>query len=233
MQEDQWTPKTSLGKMVAENQFTGLDEVLSKGYTILESEIVDYLVSDLDREFLLIGQARGKFGGGQRRPAKNTQLVTRNGNIMSFGTCAVVGNKDGLVGIGFGKSRDTNPAKDKALRNAKLSILRVKRGCGSWECSCNEPHTVPFKVSGRSGSLEVTLMPAPRGTGLVCHDEIAKILELAGVKDVWSKVRGKTSTRVNLIKATYEALKNLSQQKVVTSEKATIVSGPLSNKANE
>lgn len=229
MSDIQWIPRTSLGKKVIDGEIKSIDEILSTGKKILEPEIVDFLITDLENEFLLIGQGKGRFGRGQRKIARNTQLVTSNGTVMSFGTCVVVGNNDGIVGIGFGKSRDTNPSKDKAMKGAKLSLIRVKRGCGSWECACNLPHTVPYLIQGKSGSTQVILFPAPRGTGLVCHEDVAKILRLAGYKDVWMQVKGKASTRINLIKATFDALRKLSYTKVLMNEEGVILSGPSSN----
>jgi len=87
-------------------------------------------------------------------------------------------------------------------------MIEVKRGCGSWECGCGEPHTVPFAITGRAGSVRATLMPAPRGVGLVCNDVSKKILILAGIQDVWAKSLGQTKTTVNNARTTYEALRN-------------------------
>ena len=84
----------------------------------------------------------------------------------------------------------------------------MRRGCGSWECSCGEPHSIPFKVEGKAGSVRVTLLPAPKGVGLVIGDSAKVVLRLAGIKDIWSKTKGETRTTVNFVKAVYEALKN-------------------------
>jgi len=105
--------------------------------------------------------------------------------------------------------------------------MKVRRGCGSWQCDCGNPHTVPFKIKGKCGSTEITLMPAPKGKGLCMHTECAKVLELAGFKDVWSKTKGQTKTTINLIKACFEALHNLTKTKMSTThaEKINIVDG--------
>lgn len=125
----------------------------------------------------------------------------------------VVGDGNGHVGLGYGKSKETLPAREKAIRNSKLNITKINRGCSSFDCLCNEPHTVPFQVTGKSGSCIVILKPAPQGTGLVIGDECKKILKLAGVKDVFSKTFGQTRTTINLAKACVEALKNTRRQK--------------------
>ena len=77
----------------------------------------------------------------------------------------VVGDGNGHVGIGEGKAKETLPARDKAIRKAKLNIIKIERSCSGFDCACNELHTVPFKVTGKSGSVRVTLIPAPQGTG--------------------------------------------------------------------
>jgi small subunit ribosomal protein S5 len=99
------------------------------------------------------------------------------------------------------------PARDKALRNARLNMIEIVRGCGSWKCNCGEPHSLPYKIEGKAGSVAVRLMPAPKGTGLVCENEIKKLLKAAGYKDVWAKTWGQTRHRGNFILATFQALK--------------------------
>ncbi len=211
---DSWQPKTGLGKMVKAGQITDIDQLLDSGGKVLEAEIVDALMPNLAAELMMIGQAKGKFGGGQRRVFKQTQKKTAEGNKPSFSTCVVVGNKDGYVGIGYGKSRETVPAREKAIRNAKLNIMKIRRGCGSWQCGCKEPHSIPFKIKGKCGSVEIILMPAPKGTGLVVQKEVQKILAVAGIRDVWSTTIGQTRTTNNLIKACEGSLRKLLSTKV-------------------
>ncbi|MBD3164892.1 30S ribosomal protein S5 [Candidatus Woesearchaeota archaeon] len=206
---ESWQPKTSLGKKVKAGKIKNIDEILDNGDRILEPEIVDTLLPGLESELLLIGQSKGKFGGGQRRVFKQTQKKTCEGNRPQFATLAVVGNKNGYIGISYGKSRETVPAREKAIRKAKLNIIKIRRGCGHWQCSCGEPHTIPYTAKGKAGSIRVRLIPAPRGTGLCAHKEIQKILAFAGIKDVWSKTLGKKNTTTNLIRAAELALRNI------------------------
>ena len=180
----------------------------------MEAEIIDLLLSDMETELLLIGQAKGKFGGGQRRIFKQTQKKTREGNKPHFTTVAVTGNKNGYVGIGYGKAKETVPAREKAYRSAKLNMIKIRRGCGSWECGCKTPHSIPFKVKGKCGSIVMDLMPAPKGTGLKIEKECQKILKMAGIKDVWSKTRGCTTTKINVINACFSALRKLTSTKM-------------------
>ncbi len=208
-----WVPTTKLGKMVKSGEIKTLDEVFAKGYTIMEPEVVDTLVPNLQTDLLLIGQAKGKFGGGQRRIFRQTQKKTREGNTIKFATCALVGNGNGYVGVAFGKSGETVPARDKSQRAAKLNMIKIRRGCGSWEGEADF-NSIPFAVTGKCGSVEITLMPAPKGTGLCVEKECAKILRAAGIKDIWSKTAGQTKTKVNLIKACVNALEKLTEMKV-------------------
>ncbi len=208
----EWTPKTILGKKVQSGQITSIDEILSSGKAILEPEITDSLLN-LESELLLIGQAKGKFGGGQRRVFRQTQKKTREGNKPKFTTLAVIGNKDGYVGIGIGKSKETVPAREKAIKSAKLNVFKIARGSGSWESDSKEPNSIPFAVTGKCGSVELTLMPAPKGKGLCVEKECAKILALAGIQDVWSKSFGQTKNKINLIAACEKALRQLAKVK--------------------
>jgi len=201
---EDWKPKTKLGKLVRDKKIENIDEALK--YKILEQEIVDILLN-LKSEILNIGQAKGKFGGGKRRAWRQTQKKTKEGNVPTFTCMAVVGNENGYVGLGSGKAKETLPARAKAVRKAKLEIMKIKRGCGSFDCTCGEEHTVPFIVEGKSGSCKVKLIPAAQGTGLVIGDECKKILKLAGIRDVYSVTNGKIRTTFNLAKACLEALK--------------------------
>ncbi len=226
-----WNPKTELGRKVKGRTITDIDEIFDQGYKILEQEIVETLLPNLEEDLLLIGQSKGKFGGGKRRVFRQTQKKTQEGNKLKFSTCAVVGNKDGYVGIGLGKSKETVPAREKSRRNARLNIIRIRRGCGSWESGSTEPNSIPFAVEGRCGSVRIKLRPAPKGKGLCIEKECAKILQLAGIKDIWSKTKGQTKTKLNLIFALMDALKKLSKVKIKPDDikKLSIVEGRMKN----
>jgi len=201
-----WNPKTKLGHEVKTGKIKNIDEILDSGRKILEVEIVDSLIN-LKTDLVSIGQSKGKFGGGKRRAWKQTQRKTKEGNIPTFSTMVVVGDEKGHVGVGLGRAKETLPARDKAIRKAKLNIFKTKRTCSGFDCSCSEPHTIPFKVTGKSGSVRVTLIPASQGTGLVVGSELKKILKLVGIKDVYSRTDGQKRTTSNMIKACVDALK--------------------------
>jgi small subunit ribosomal protein S5 len=206
---EEWIPKTSLGKEVLEGKIKSIEEIFESGRRILEPEIVDKLVPNLKSELILIGGRSGKGGGIERIPIRITATMHKSGRRFRVSAFAVVGNEDGLVGIGKGSSVEPRDAIEIAIKKAKLNLIKVKRGCGSWECGCKQEHSIPYKTEGKSGSVRVILLPAPNGVGLVASDEAKKILRLAGIKDVWVKTFGNTKMRINLITAIFNALKNL------------------------
>ncbi|MCR6668403.1 MAG: 30S ribosomal protein S5 [archaeon YNP-WB-040] len=192
-QKTEWEPKTTVGKLVKEGTINSIYQLYSLNLPILEPEIVDILVPNLKNEVVYVSIVQKQTDAGEQ---------------SRFKVAVIVGNEDGLVGIGTAKAKQLRFAIDKAIEDAKLKIIPVNRGCGSWECSCNRPHSIPFKVVGKSGSIEITLKPAPRGVGLVAGDPAKVVLRLAGIQDIWSFTRGETRTTLNFIMATYNALKN-------------------------
>ncbi len=190
---EEWVPRTKVGRMVKEGRITSIKELFELNLPILEPEIVDLLLPNLQHEVIDISIV---------------QKQTDAGELSRFKAVVVMGNGEGYVGIGTGKAKQLRFAIQKAIVNAKLNIVPVRRGCGSWECMCGEPHSVPFTVKGKSGSVEVILYPAPKGTGLVAGDTAKVVLRMAGIKDVWTKTLGETRTTYNFARATYNALKN-------------------------
>ena len=204
-----WRPKTSLGKQVLEGKIKSIDEILFSGKKIIEPEIVDYLVPNLQSELVLIGGRAGKGGGIQRIPVRITAKMHSSGRRFRTSALFVVGDGDGFIGVGRGGSIEPRTSMEKSLKKAKLNVIRIKRGCGDWECGCGTNHSIPFKTEGHCGSVRVKLMPAPKGVGIVANNETKKLLRMAGIKDVWIKTFGNTSNRINLIYAVFDALKRL------------------------
>ena len=212
-EEKPWIPKTRLGQEVAKGKYKSLDDILKRGELILEPEIVKALIPNLKEEIIYIGGSPGKGGGIRRTATKMTSRMHRSGRRFRLSAIIIVGNENGIVGVGKAGSREHRIAIDKAGSQSKLSVIRVKRGCGSWECGCGGSHSIPFKAKGSHGSVKVTLMPAPKGVGIVADGESKKILKLAGIKDIWVKISGNTGTRTNLAFAVFKALKNLNEMK--------------------
>ena len=201
--KEEWEPKTNLGRMVKEGTITDIDEILEKGLPIMELGIVNTLLPDLEEEVMDVNLV---------------QRMHKSGRKVNFRVIVAVGNKKGYVGLGQGKAKEVGPAIRKAVDNAKYNIIKVRRGCGDWGCVCGREHTVPFKVSGKSGSVRVTLIPAPGGVGLAVGDVGKTILGLAGIYDVWSQTMGQTQTTINFANAVFDALKQLSRVKARKSD---------------
>ena len=206
-----WVPKTKLGKDVRNGKIKKIDEILDSNQKIIEDEIVDLLLP-IKTDLIAIGHAKGKFGGGKRRAWRQTQRITQEGGVMTFSAMAIVGDENGHIGIGVGKAAETLPARDKATRKAKLNLMKIKRACSAFDCSCDDPHSIPFKVEGKAGSVRVIFTPAPQGTGLVVASELKKLLKMAGIKDIYSKTFGKKRTTFNLIKAAIDALEKTNKK---------------------
>ncbi len=197
--DEEWTPRTELGRLVASGEIKTISEALHSKLPLKEYQIVDYLIPDLKDEVINIERA---------------QRMTDSGRRMNYSITAVVGNGNGYVGVGRGKAKEAAPAIKKAIDNAKLNIIEIKRGCGSWECGCGKPHTLPFLVTGKSGSVSVTLKPAPQGVGLAVGDVVKVILRMAGIDDAWGFASGHTKTTVNYALATFDAMKKTVSVKI-------------------
>ncbi len=209
----EWIPKTSLGNDVLKGKYKSLEEVLMRGELILEPEIIDKLVPDIKADILYVGGSPGKGGGIRRTATRRTARMHKSGRRFKLTSVMVVGNENGIVGLGKASSKEHRIAIEKATLQAKLNVIRVRRGCGSWECGCGSNHSIPFKTSAKYGSVSVTLLPAPRGVGIVADKTSRVILKLAGIRDVWVKVSGNSGARINLAYAIFTALKNLNRTK--------------------
>ncbi|MCR4368330.1 MAG: 30S ribosomal protein S5 [archaeon] len=186
-----WVPRTEAGKKVKSGEITSLDDFFAKGFKVMEPEIVDALIPVLKDKLV---------------DFKKTTRVTRQGRNFAFRASVLIGDGNSYIGIGTAKDKEKYPSITKATRNAKLNMFKVRRGAGSWEERSKGTHSVPFKVSGKSASVIVNLLPAPRGTGLVVGDKIKDVMKFAGVKDVWSKTKGNTGSTLDFVQAAIKAL---------------------------
>ncbi len=215
-----WIPKTRLGQMVLNGEITTMSDALATKLPLREAEIVDILLPDLQDEVIDLNMV---------------QRMTDSGRRVRFAVTCIVGNGDGFIGIGRAKGKEVGPSIRKAIDNAKLNIIEIKRGCGSWECGCGQPHALPFEVAGTCGSVTVNIKPAPRGIGLAVGDVAKSLLKLAGVHDAWGFARGNTKTKVNYAMATFNALRMTSTVRVTDAQAQSqnIVSGPVGITAAE
>ncbi len=189
---EQWVPRTRLGKMIQEGKVTSIEEVFMAGLQIRESQIVDALIPDLQEEVININLVQKQTDAGEK---------------SRFRAVVAVGNRDGYIGLGSGKASQVRNAIEKAATDARLKIVPVRRGCGSWECGCGRPHSIPFQVEGKTGGVKVVFVPGPRGLGLVVSEVSKVILGLAGIKDVWTRTYGSTRTIPSFAYAVFDALK--------------------------
>ncbi|HJL54352.1 MAG: 30S ribosomal protein S5 [Candidatus Thalassarchaeaceae archaeon] len=194
-----WVPRTRLGRMVMSGDILTYEQALASGLPIREVEIVDALLPGLEDDVLSVNMI---------------QRMTDSGRRVRFNVLCAVGNGDGYVGLSICKGKEVASTIQKAIAQAKLNVIPVMRGNGSWESSEGPGDSIPFKTTGRSGSTRVTLLPAPAGKGLVIGDYGRRVLALAGVSDVWSRSSGQTRSTINFAKATFNALIELSRTKV-------------------
>ncbi len=194
-----WTPRTRLGNMVMNGEIISYEQALESGFPIREVEIVDALIPGLEDDVLSVNMI---------------QRMTDSGRRVRFNVLCAVGNGDGYIGISVCKGKEVASTIQKAINKAKLSLISVMRGNGSWESSEGPGNSIPFKVTGRSGSTRITLLPAPSGKGLVIGDYGRRVLKLAGITDVWCRSAGQTRSTINFARATYNALQQLNQTKV-------------------
>ena len=199
-----WVPRTRLGHMVMNGEITTYEQAVDSGFPIREVEIVDALLPDLTDDVLGVNMI---------------QRMTDSGRRVRFNVLCVVGNGDGYVGLAVCKGKEVSSAIRKAIDKAKLNLIPVMRGNGSWESSEGPGNSVPFKVTGRSGSTRITLMPAPAGKGLVIGDYGRRVLTLAGITDVWARSAGQTRTTINFARATFNALVELNRTKITDGDR--------------
>jgi len=183
-------PVTKLGRLVKEKLIKRLEEIYLFSLPIKEHQIVDWFLGPkLKDEVMKI---------------MPVQKQTRAGQRTRFKAYVVVGDFNGHVGLGVKCSKEVATAIRGAIIQAKLNIVPVRRGY--WGNRIGAVHTVPTKVTGKVGSVSLRLVPAPRGTGIVAARVPKKLLQLAGIQDVYTQSRGSTRTLGNFVKATFEAI---------------------------
>lgn len=183
-EEEKWVPVTKLGRLVKEGKIRSLEQIYLFSLPIKEHQIVEFFLgSALKDEVMKI---------------MPVQKQTRAGQRTRFKAFVVVGDNNGHVGLGVKCSKEVATAIRGSIILAKLSVIPVRRGY--WGNKIGKPHTVPCKVTGKCGSVTVRLVPAPRGSGIVAARVPKKVLQFAGIEDVFTSSRGSTKTLGNFVK---------------------------------
>ncbi|KAJ1304824.1 hypothetical protein OPQ81_005959 [Rhizoctonia solani] len=188
-EDKEWVPVTKLGRLVKDGKIKSMEEIYLFSLPIKEYQIVDFFLPTLKDEVMKI---------------MPVQKQTRAGQRTRFKAFVAIGDFDGHVGLGVKCAKEVATAIRGAIIAAKLSVVPVRRGY--WGANLGEPHTVPSKVSGKVGSVMCRLIPAPRGTGIVAAPASKRLLQLAGVQDVYTQSKGSTATMGNFLKATFVAI---------------------------
>jgi len=183
-------PCTKLGRLVQQGKIKSLEQIFLFSLPVKEYQIVEsFLQSSLKDEVMKI---------------MPVQKQTRAGQRTRFKAFVVVGDSNGHVGLGVKCAKEVATAIRGAIIQAKMSVVPVRRGY--WGNKIGKPHTVPTKVTGKCGSVLVRLIPAPRGAGIVAARTPKKVLQMAGIDDVYTAATGSTKTLGNFVKATFYAL---------------------------
>ena len=174
----------------------------------------------------------GRGGRGGREEEKDKFLervvtinrvskVVKGGRRFSFTALVVVGDGNGMVGVGYGKAKEVPAAISKGVEEAKKNFFRVPR---------IEDRTIPHRVQGEAAAGVVMLRPATPGTGVIAGGPVRAVLECAGIHDVLSKSLG-SSNQINIVHATIEALRQLEEPAAVAARRGLpmdeVVPGPL------
>ncbi|ODV62431.1 40S ribosomal protein uS5, partial [Ascoidea rubescens DSM 1968] len=190
-EEKGWQPVTKLGRLVKSGKITSIEQIYQHALPIKEYQIVDTLLPDLKDSVMQM---------------KSVQKQTRAGQRTRSKAVVVIGDGNGHVGLGIKTAKEAATAIRAAIIIAKLSIIPIRRGY--WGSNLGTPHSLAAKTSGKCGSVNVRLIPAPRGSGIVASPAVKKLLQLAGVEDVYTSSSGSTRTKENTLKACFAAIGN-------------------------
>ena len=134
--------------------------------------------------------------------------VTKGGRNFGFSAIVVVGDENGVVGHGLGKSKEVSEAISKAVEDAKKNLIRIPITKG----------TLPHEQKGKYGGAKVFLKPASEGTGVIAGGAVRSVLESVGIQNVLSKSQGSSNPH-NVVKATFDALLKLRDPQIIAEQR--------------
>lgn len=134
--------------------------------------------------------------------------VTKGGRAFGFSAVVVVGDENGVVGQGLGKSKEVAEAIAKGIEDAKKNLIRIPLHKG----------TLPHEQKGKYSGARVIILPAAEGTGVIAGGPIRAVLESAGVQDVLSKSQGSSNPH-NMVKATFDALLRMRSAETIAKQR--------------
>merc|ERR1712048_525255 len=182
-QEEEWKPSTKLGRLVKSNKVNSFEEIFRFAIPIKEPQIVDHLVkknnNTLKEEVMKV---------------KPVQKQTKAGQRTRFKAWVLIGDENGHIGLGQKAHKEVQGAIKGATLDAKMNFTPVRKGY--WGNKIGQPHTVPFKMTGRCGSVRCRLVPASK-----------KVLQYAGINDCYTQSRGSTRTKGNFLYAIFRAVR--------------------------
>ncbi|KAH3667995.1 hypothetical protein OGAPHI_001749 [Ogataea philodendri] len=188
-EEKSWVPVTKLGRLVKAKKISSIEEIYLHSLPVKEYQIIDELVPGLQDKVMKVLSVQKQTRAGQRTRMK---------------VVVVVGDSNGHVGLGIKVAKELATAIRGAIIIAKLALIPVRRGY--WGSNLGAPHSIANKCSGKCGSVNVRLIPAPRGSGIVASPAVKTILQFAGIEDIYTTSSGSTRTTENTLKACFAAI---------------------------
>merc|ERR1712151_922446 len=192
--KEAWNPATKLGRLVKNGKVNTFEEIFRFAIPIKEPQIVDHLVkknnNTLKEEVMKV---------------KPVQKQTKAGQRTRFKAWVLIGDENGHIGLGQKAHKEVQGAIKGATLDAKMNFTPIRKGY--WGNKIGQPHTVPFKMTGRCGSVRCRLVPAPRGTAIVGAPTSKKVLQFAGIQDCYTQSRGSTKTKGNFLYAIFRAVR--------------------------
>ena len=193
---DEWVPYTNLGRLTKLGYIRNIDQIFYHSIPIKEYQIVDFFLNNKNNQKLNIKCFK----------IQTVQNHTRTGQKIKYKVISGIGDENGHIGIGIKTGNNIKIALKRAIIDAKLNVIPVKRGF--FKDNIGSPHTIGLTTIGKCCSVKLKLIPAPKGIGINGSYITKELLKLVGIKDIYIKSFGNKSNIDNYIKAIFNALYN-------------------------